>query len=167
MQLMKNSASDRGTQDGADASTMESASARPKKDTTGRGDVTELEVALALMRSGRKVLRPVSTVLRYDLVIDDDGNFTRVQCKTGQLRDGSISFRLCNSDARRPLGVPYHGQVEAFGVHCPETRRTYLVPLAELGTMRNLARLRLTPARNGQTKGIRDASRYEIGQAQP
>ena len=110
------------------------------------------------------MLRPASAGLRYDLVIDDDGIFRRVQCKTGRLRDGSISFRLCNSDARRPSGVPYHGQVEAFGVHCPETGRSYLVPLADLGTMRNLARLRLTAARNGQTKGIRDASLYEIAE---
>lgn len=138
--------------------------AAPKKDTTARGDITELAVALALMRSGRKVLRPVSTGLRYDLVIDEEnGTFTRVQCKTGRLRAGVISFRLAMSDARRPNGVPYHGEVEAFGVHCPEVARSYLVPMTDLGTMRNLASLRLTPARNGQRKGIRDAARYEIG----
>lgn len=134
----------------------------PKKDTTARGDITELEIALALMRAGRRVLRPISAGLRYDLVIDDNGTFTRIQCKTGRLRAGVISFRLAMSDARRPHGVPYHGEIEAFGVHCPEVGRSYLVPMTVLGKMRNVACLRVTPARNGQTKGVREAIHYEI-----
>jgi len=94
------------------------------RDTTGRGDITEHEIALALMRSGRTLLRPISAGLRYDLVIDEgNGRFTRVQCKTGRLRDGVIAFRLAMFDARRPNGAPYHGQIEAFGVHCPEVNR--------------------------------------------
>ena len=137
--------------------------ATARKDTTGRGDLTELEVALALMRSGRTVLRPISTGLRYDLAIDQgDGEFTRVQCKTGRLRGGVIVFRLAMFDTRRPSGAPYHGEIEAFGVHCPEVGRSFLIPMSELGTMRNLACLRVAPARNGQVKGIRDAARYEI-----
>lgn len=134
-----------------------------RKDTTGRGDITELEVALALMRSGRTVLRPISTGLRYDLAIDEgNGAVTRVQCKTGRLRGGVIVFRLAMFDARRPNGAPYHGEIEAFGVHCPEVGRSFLVPMSDLGMMRNLACLRVKPARNGQIKGIRDAARYEI-----
>ena len=137
--------------------------ATARKDTTARGDIAEFEVALALMRSGRTVLRPISAGLRYDLVIDEgNGNFTRVQCKTGRLRGGVIVFRLAMFDARRPNAAPYHGEIEAFGVYCPEVAKSYLVPMSELGTMRNLACLRVTPTRNGQTKGTRDAARYEI-----
>lgn len=75
---------------------------------------------------------------------------------------GAIFFRLAISDARRSNGVPYHGEVEAFGVYCPEVARSYLVPMTELGS-RNIACLRFSPTRNGQAKGIRDAVRYEIG----
>ncbi len=59
--------------------------------------------------------------------------------------------------------MPYHGEVEAFGVHCPEVGRSYLVPMTDLNRLRNIACLRLTPTRNGQAKGIRDAAHYEIG----
>ena len=133
------------------------------KDTTGRGDVAEFEVVAALMRAGHRVLRPISGGLRYDLLIDrTDGTFVRVQCKTGRLKDGYIVFRVRNSDARRPNGVSYRGQVDAFGVHCPETGRNYLIPMTALAASDSLAHPRLRPAKNGQRAGIRLADQFEL-----
>jgi hypothetical protein len=133
------------------------------KDTTGRGDLTEIEIVAALMRKGRRVLRPISDGLRYDVLIDNgDGTFARVQCKTGQLRDGVIVFRIRNTDGRRPNGVSYRGQVESFGVFCPQNGRTYLVPMSALTACDSTARLRLQPAKNGQRSGIRLAADFEI-----
>src|SRR5439155_27203798 len=87
------------------------------KNTTARGELSEWEIALALARTGKNVLRPLSAGLRYDLAIDNgDGSITRVQCKTGILRNGVILFRTYNADGRRPHGVRYFGQVDAFGV---------------------------------------------------
>ena len=89
----------------------------------GQGDVAEQAVVFALMAAGKTVLKPISNGLRYDLVIDNlEGTFTRVQCKTGMLKraDGVLSFRAYNCDARRPQGVPYQGQVDAFGIYCPQ-----------------------------------------------
>jgi hypothetical protein len=135
---------------------------RSAKDTTTIGDLTELEVATALARAGMRVLRPLFTGLRYDLAIDNgDGTLTRVQCKTGILRAGWIEFRTYNADARRPQGVPYWGQIEAFGVFCPQTARTYLVPIDAV-TSACTARLRLKPARNGQEKRVRRARDFEV-----
>jgi PD-(D/E)XK nuclease superfamily protein len=74
--------------------------------TSARGDLSEMEIATALMRAGMTVLRPLSAAVRYALVIDAGGGaFTRIQCKTGILRNGRILFRVCSADARRPLGV--------------------------------------------------------------
>jgi hypothetical protein len=101
------------------------------RDTTARGDLTELEVATALIRAGRRILRPLSSGLRYDLAIDNgDGTVVRVQCKSGVLAAGRIVFRVCSTDARRRRGVSYHGQIDAFGVYCPQTRMSYLVPMS-------------------------------------
>lgn len=133
------------------------------KDTTGRGDLSEFEIATALMRAGKRVLRPLSAGLRYDLAIDGgDGTVVRVQCKTGVLKDGFITFRVCNADARRPSGVPYQGQIEAFGVYCPQNGRTYLIPMSAVVMNSSTARLRIEPTRNGQQKGVRQASMFEI-----
>ncbi len=135
-----------------------------KRDTTSRGDLTEFEVATALTRAGKKVLRPLSAGLRYDLVLDNkDGSFSRVQCKTGLFRDGAVEFRVYMADGRRPHRVPYHSEVDAFGVHCPQTHTSYLVPMTSVASLRTTARLRLLPPRNGQTRGIRLAREHEIG----
>jgi hypothetical protein len=131
-----------------------------------RGELTELEVALALVRDGRAVLRPLSSGLRYDLAIDGlDGSIIRVQCKTGKLKDGYLAFRVCSADARRPNGVPYQGQIEAFGVFCPQNGNSYLIPMNVLGPRHTTVRLRVTPPRNGQIRGIRYAREFEIGPA--
>jgi len=134
------------------------------KDTTSVGDLTELEIATALMRTRRRVLRPLSAGLRYDLAIDNgDGTLVRVQCKTGILRHGFITFRVCNTDARRPQGIPYRGQIEAFGVYCPQNGRAYLVPIDAVGANVSTARLRLDATRNGQHRRVRLAETFRIG----
>ena len=123
---------------------------------TGRGDITEIHVAAALMRAGRTVLRPISAGLRYDLLID------HVDGKTGRLKDGFLTCRVRSFDARRPNGVSYRGQIESFGVFCPDSGRTYLVPMTALTASDSTARLRVRPARNGQRTGIRLAEDFEI-----
>src|SRR5207245_2649220 len=103
---------------------------------------------------------------RYDLAIDKgDGTVARVQHKTGIMKDGFIEFRTCIRDARRPGGVPYQGQIEAFGLFCPGNGRAYLVPISAVATS-STARLRL-PARNGQSRSVRHAGEFEIRSGSP
>src|ERR687885_2522960 len=104
--------------------------------TTAKGDIAEQAVVLAFMAAGRTVLRPISNGLRYDLVVDNlDGTFTRVQCKTGILKGagGVVHFRAYSVHGRHPRAVPYQGQVDSFGVYCPQNDEVYLVPLTALG----------------------------------
>jgi PD-(D/E)XK endonuclease len=63
--------------------------------TTAKGAGAEQAILLALMVAGKTVLKPVSTGLRYDLVMDNlGGTFTRVQCKTGVLKPGGGVVRF-------------------------------------------------------------------------
>lgn len=133
------------------------------KDTTTIGDVTEMEVATALVRKGKKLLRPLSAATRYDLVIDnEDGTFVRVQCKTGRLREGRVEFRLYSVSGHRTQGVGYRGQVDAYGVYCPQIDAIYLVPVTAISACGAIATLRVDPARNGQTRGVRQAAEFTI-----
>ena len=128
---------------------------RTRRDTSRTGDLTELEVALALTRAGYRVLQPLSAASRYDLAIDnEDGTLTRIQCKTGVLRDGRIVFRVYSVSGHKSAGKPYQGQVDAFGVYCDGTRRTYLVPLAVVPEHRVMVCLRVWPSKNGQRVGV-------------
>src|SRR5205085_10152139 len=122
--------------------------------------------AAALVGAGYAVLGLYVNVRPYDLVIEDEeGRFHRVQCKTGRLRRGAVCFRSHRlRAAKRETGwhrrvTNYAGKIEFFGVYCPETDQVYLVPIGE-ATNRTCS-LRVTPAKNGQHKGIRWAKDYE------
>jgi hypothetical protein len=133
------------------------------RDTTSRGDLTEIQIAAALMHSGRRVLKPLSNGLRYDLLVDnDDGTFTRVQCKTGALRHGGVVFRVYSVSGHTTRAVSYHGQVDAFGVYCLETGDTYLVPMTAVADCNTMVCLRVSPAKNAQVTRIRQAADFLI-----
>jgi PD-(D/E)XK endonuclease len=128
------------------------------------GDRTTLAVMLALRMAGLTVLIPFGENSRYDLVFEDDQRFTRVQCKTGRLRAGAVVFKTTSSYAhhRSPQALRrgYQGQIDCFGVYCPETGGVYVVPIAEVpGTC---ARLRVDPALNGQQESTHPAEKYEF-----
>ena len=136
------------------------------RDTTSLGDLAELAVATALVRSGRRLLRPISSATRYDLVIDnDDGTFTRVQCKMGVLRCGRVEFRTYSVSGHGGESVNYGGQIDAFGVFCRETGDAYLVPMEAVAHCGAVASLRVAPARNGQSQRVRRALDYVIDPA--
>jgi len=136
-----------------------------KRDTTQRGDVAEFQVIAALVGAGHRLLRPLSAACRYDLLIDnEDGGFTRVQCKNGVLKAGSVVFRLCSVSRRGNQPVPYQGDVDAFGVYCAATGRAYLVPMSAVSHRTTIAYLRVAPARNGQRHGVGLAADFLIHQ---
>lgn len=135
------------------------------KDTTSRGDLAEWQVAAALIQTGRRLLHPLSSASRYDLAIDnEDGSIMRIQCKTGVFRNGRIEFRVYSMSGHRGTrGRTYQGQIDAFGVYCPQTRESYLIPMSDLAGHSGAACLRVSPARNGQVKRTRLARDYLIG----
>lgn len=55
----------------------------------------------------------------------------------------------------------YAGQIDAFAVCCPQIERVFLVPIEAVRTTIG-ARLRLEPAKNGQTWNVRWARDFEL-----
>jgi hypothetical protein len=130
------------------------------------GDRSTLAIILALRDAGYGVLMPFGENTRYDLVIDDHGDFYRVQCKTGRLCNGAVSFPTASSYYHHPNpklpAKHYHGQVDFFAVYCRDTAGVYLVPIADL-PVETRAALRIDAPRNNQRRRIRAAADYEIG----
>lgn len=134
------------------------------RDTSGRGDLTEIEIMSSLIRAGRRVLRPISSASRYDLAIDNrDGTVIRVQCKRGVLRNGAIVFRVCSVSGHATSSVPYQSEVDAFAVFCEATRGVYLIPFSAVTTRKTMVSLRVMAPRNGQRRGTRSAEDFRIG----
>ncbi len=136
------------------------------RNTSLTGEVCRTQIIAALTMQGRALLLPMGDFQRYDLGIDDgrDGGYHRVQCKTGRLRKGAIVFYPCSVDSRSERGrcirKGYLGQVQYFGVYCPDLKKCYLVPVEDATTTG--CSLRVDPPRNGQKTRIRWAEDYEI-----
>jgi hypothetical protein len=134
------------------------------RNTSLSGEVCRTQIIAALALQGKTVLLPLGDFQRYDLVIDEGGRFLRVQCKMAKLTNGAVHFHPCSIDSRSKPGrcvrKGYVGQVDLFGVYCPEVKKCYLVPVEVAPTTG--CYLRIEPTKNGQKKGIRWAADYEI-----
>jgi hypothetical protein len=122
------------------------------------------EVALtnAFVQLGYAVFLPVGHNHRYDLVLEVDGRFVRVQCKTGRLRDGVIRFNTVSTRSNRTdvLRRGYEDEVDAFAIWCPQNEMGYFVPIGDLAT--GIGTLRVAPAANNQRRGVRWAKDYAL-----
>jgi PD-(D/E)XK endonuclease len=141
----------------------------PKQNPKAIGERSQAYITAKLLEVGYNVLIPYGDNTRYDLVIEDaDGQFWRVQCKTGWVEnDGAyIAFKTASSYYHTKAGRTshgrrdYRGQVEYFAVYCPDTGKVYPVPIDHVGTAS--ANLRLLPTGNKQEKNVRWAKDYEL-----
>ena len=126
------------------------------------GQRSEAAIISELVRRGYEVLVPFGSNHRYDLVVHHEGQWLRVQCKTGRLRNGCIhwSTRSVRCNTRATVTAPYDGDADLFMVFCPETDGIYVIPVHE--ATKGAASLRIDPPANGQAKGIRWAADYEL-----
>jgi hypothetical protein len=123
------------------------------------GARAERAVANALLEAGWHVYVPLfAPHTRVDLVAIRHGVTLRIQCKNARLYGNIVEFRTC-SNTKNVLRS-YDGEVDAFGVYCPDLGATYLVPLEGLGGRG--CYLRLAPTANNQARGVRYAADYEI-----
>lgn len=133
-----------------------------KRNTKRAGDIAELRVMCDLVRAGYRVAIPFGEDNRYDLIVDKDGVLSRVQVKSGRLRNGAIVFNCYSSHTHRG-GVScrrYLGEIEYFAVYCADVEAVYLIPAADLSVAKGI--LRLEPSRNNQGKKIRWAAPYML-----
>jgi hypothetical protein len=129
------------------------------------GDRSTLAIIFALRLRGYSVFVPFGENTRIDLIVERGSRLSRVQCKTGRLRNGAIVFNTCSTYAHHPnpkiTKRGYAGEIDEFAVFCPETGGVYCIPIEDMPTKEH-GRLRVTGARNNQSKGIRFAAPYEI-----
>ena len=125
------------------------------------GEQSQAIIMAELAKAGKVVLLPFGDNQRYDLVLDEQGTFVRVQCKTGRLRDGAVVFATASSYAHRGgKWKDYRGNADIFAVYCPDTGKVYIISVDSCE--RRSCSLRVDPVKNGQLRGIRLAADYEL-----
>jgi hypothetical protein len=109
------------------------------------GDIAETQILARLTKLGYIVLKPWTHSCRYDFVMDDGLSLSKVQCKTGHLRCGSIVFRSSSANIANG-GIRYRrsylGEIDYFATYCVELDKCYLIPISKIQA--NTAILRVT-----------------------
>jgi len=128
--------------------------------TKSKGEKTEACVLAKLLLRNDVVLIPFGDNQRYDLVIDRGGKFLRVQCKTGRIRNGCLDFNTFSTSGGGPKRS-YIGEIDLFGIYCPDNGKTYLIPIEHCSE--KSGRFRIDPPMNNSCiSKVKWASAYEI-----
>lgn len=132
-------------------------------DSKRKGHISESAIITRFLQLGYAVWSPYGGSERYDIVIEDvDGQFWRIQCKTGWIENGAIRFDTANHNVtgKKRDWRHYRGQRDYFAVYCGDLGKAYLVPVDHVGRAR--AHLRIEPPKNSQEKHVRWAKDYEL-----
>jgi len=117
-------------------------------------------VMAEVMRRGYKVAMPVGEDWPFDIIVLRNGDLERVQCKYTE-SDGEVVELPCRS-ANNWVSYKYtSADIDWMAVYDKTTDACYFVPSTALGSGKALISLRLTPAKNGQTRGVRMATTYK------
>ena len=132
--------------------------------TDQKGAIAEAAIALAAMKLGVDVYRPLGEGGRYDLILDVGSRLLRVQCKWAGRLDQVLVVR-CYTFRRTRTGwkkTTYSAaEVDVIGAYCMELDRCFLIPI-ELVAARPTIQLRIAPTRNNQRRRINWADDFDF-----
>ncbi|ELZ59129.1 hypothetical protein C467_04276 [Halorubrum hochstenium ATCC 700873] len=100
----------------------------------------------------------------YDIAIESDGDFYRIQIKTAfeATTDGAVRFRT-RSTRTKSSGYEregYDGRVDLFAVYVPVHDEVYLVPIED--TAETQMTIRYEPAENGNRANVNWHADYRL-----
>lgn len=132
--------------------------------TDRKGAIAEAAIALAAMKLGVDVYRPLGEGGRYDLILDLGEELLRVQCKWVTRRNGVLTV-FCMSNRRAAEGFrrrTYSAEeVDAIAAYCLELDRCFLIPISLVASRPSFA-LRIEPCLNNQRRRINWADDFDF-----
>ncbi len=133
--------------------------------TNQKGAIAEAAIELAAVRLEIPVLHPRQEGLRYDLALELGHRLLRVQCKWATrigdvVRVNTRTSRLTNAGHVRTTYT--RAEIDAVAAYCADLDECYLLPILDIEGQ-SMVHLRLHPARNNQTAGVKMAEQYRFG----
>lgn len=126
------------------------------------GEIAVLAVAKKLAEKGITVAFPLGDSVRYDLLLELNGRFARIQVKSFRNKNGVLQVRLWNTSTRRGEFIKKRylpSQIEAFLVYNRSDDSLYILPPSML--RQGEVTLRLGPPKNNQQKKLHWAKSYK------
>ncbi len=145
----------------------QSGSSSGSMDTKLKSDVAESAVVTELLRRGFRVLKPVGDRLPYDLAIDLNGDFVRIQVKSAWLNHKTnaygVDVRRTKTNRRRMLRVRYSKEDFDFAILYVEPLHVfYIVPFTVFSTYGSTISLIETDKRQRKPKSVEYRERWEL-----
>jgi hypothetical protein len=130
-----------------------------------KGDLAEMKVAADLRARGYKIAIPFGEDWDYDLILCRNEWSTRASSgqvrAIGQMRDRGPMLLSFPDERQGEVHEAVHSRDDDWlAVWDAALDRCFYVPAVELGAGMNHLSLRLSPSRNNQVRGIRQAERY-------
>ncbi|TFH10170.1 MAG: hypothetical protein E4H14_03080 [Candidatus Thorarchaeota archaeon] len=136
--------------------------------TNTQGKIAESKIVHEYVKRNVKVAIPYSLDVSYDLIIDINNQFKRVQVKSAESDDHLLRVKLQRTYKLGNNKTVYRNyskdDFDWLAVHDRRTDQCYLVP-SEACHNKGKLNLRLQPTRNGRRKGILFASSFEFPQS--
>ncbi len=124
-----------------------------------KGLIGEFEFITHLLKKEINVLTPINPNSSYDLVIEKEGHFQRIQVKYCTPKEGVLVVRL-----DRPMRNTKSYQdrdIDMIGVYDSQNAKFYLIPIGEIRSKSRFY-LRVEKAKSSQQKLINLASKYLV-----
>ncbi|OGH68253.1 MAG: hypothetical protein A3C15_03865 [Candidatus Magasanikbacteria bacterium RIFCSPHIGHO2_02_FULL_50_9b] len=122
-----------------------------------KGALGELAVATQLMRMGWRVLFPFGENCRYDLAIERNGIFKRVQVKYSTPKNGTLRIN-CKSSNNWSVLAYTPDQIDFYAVYNPQSEKVYFISVRDAN--KSVVSLRVREPKNNQHTKIRFAKNY-------
>ena len=129
------------------------------KNTTKIGNISEAAITYKLLSKGFPIYIPFDTSSRFDLLIEQDSKFKKIQIKTGRIKAGAIQFRNYSVTSAGPKSYSKL-DIDYYGVYCPDNERCYLIPVDICCNA--VTSLRIEFPKNNAVSNIRWAKDFEI-----
>ena len=123
------------------------------------GNITEVQAMLGFLQLGY----PYGDCERYDFVADVNGKFVKIQVKSSKVSDDGTKFSFNTASTHYSDGKCVHHSYSKEDIDYFATvydNQVYLIPVGECSTRSQS--LRLVPAKNGQTRGVKWAKDYRL-----
>jgi hypothetical protein len=129
--------------------------------TTAQGNIGEFVIAADLIEKGCVVMFPSGGNPHYDLVVEKEGIFRRVQVKYVTEKDGVIIGRLYTMGRDRKMNLHTNKDFDILALYEPKSKEIYYISLALISNATQIV-LRVGKTKNKMQKGIHFAKDYQV-----
>ena len=112
-------------------------------DPKGIGDKSVAQIMASLALAEKKILIPFGDNDPYDLVVDENSDFIRIQCKTARFYGDHFEFKTCSNNWNSGKVTSYFGTADVFAVYLRENKQVYIFKVGNCP--KTICRVRLIP----------------------